>query len=98
MPWIDWSAASISTLRIDRAEPRQDLGTKPDEACVVRCANAMLCWPTKLSLVPDLGDQLLNAIEPPVQSATPYTVLSVNPGADNHVERVAVAKAPWLRS
>jgi len=98
LPWIDWSAASISTLRIDRAEPRQDLGTKPDEACVVRCANAMLCWPTKLSLVPDLGDQLLNAIEPPIQSATPYTVLSANPGADNYVERVAVAKAPWLRS
>lgn len=97
LPWIDWNRAEISTLRIDRAEPRQTLGAKPDEACVVRCGNALLCWPTKLSLVPDLGDQVLNAIDPAVDpsasdSSAEQRDSSVEPGA----ERPIVATAPWL--
>ena len=92
LPWIDWSSASISTLRIDRAEPRQHFGTKPDEACAVRCGNATLCWPTKLSLVPDLGDQVLNSIEPPGEASSLRNLV------DSAENRVAVAEAPWLRS
>lgn len=93
LPWINWNDAQISTLRIDRAEPRQHLGAKPDEACVVRCGNAMLCWPTKLSLVPDLGDQVVNAIDPPQPSAahTNTTQRSLSPDAPP-----AVASPPWL--
>jgi len=93
LPWIDWQQASISTLRIDRAEPRQHLGIRPDEACLVRCGNAMLCWPTKLSLVPDLGDQVLNAIDPPASPA-------INAGDQNvcapTYSQPAVATPPWL--
>jgi len=95
LPWIDWRQAEIDTLRIDRAEPRQHLGTKPDEACVVSCGNAMLCWPTKLSLVPDLGDQVLNAINP----ATPAA--NQNPASLNEppspVAQPPVAQPPWFR-
>ncbi len=90
LPWIDWSDASISTLRIDRAEPRQTLGNKPDEACVVRCGNSLLCWPTKLSLVPDLGDQVLNAIDQPKDSPSVYSL--------SNTAAVPVAQPPWLRS
>ena len=106
LPWIDWSIASIETLRIDRAEPRQHLGTKPDEACVVRCGNAMLCWPTKLSLVPDLGDQVVNSIEPPQPSSIPYSAPTSHSRSDtashtpSHTPsdgRVSVAQPPWLR-
>ncbi len=96
LPWIDWSIASISTLRIDRAEPRQHLSTKPDEACTMRCGNAMLCWPTKLSLVPDLGDQVLNSIEPPADSANLTHLVRSDPGTG--ASRVPVAEPPWLRS
>jgi len=94
LPWIDWSSAKISTVRIDRAEPRQHLGTKPDEACTVRCSNAMLCWPTKLSLVPDLGDQVLNSIEPPYES--PH--VSGSSRLDSNTNTLGVAQPPWLRS
>jgi len=94
LPWIDWSSASISTLRIDRAEPRQNFGTKPDEACAVRCGNATLCWPTKLSLVPDLGDQVLNSIEPPRAEIG----LPNRADSDAVVNRVPLAEPPWLRS
>lgn len=92
LPWIDWNDAAISTLRIDRAEPRQHLGTKPDEACVIRCGNALLCWPTKLSLVPDLGDQVLNAIDPLQDtSLQPDNSTLHIPG-----ERPEIATPPWL--
>lgn len=91
LPWIDWSHADITTLRIDRAEPRQHLGTKPDEACVVRCGNALLCWPTKLSLVPDLGDQVLNAIDPPANFNA-----AVSATASTAFASPEIARAPWL--
>ena len=94
LPWIDWRDANISTLRIDRAEPRQPLGSKPDEASVVRCGNALLCWPTKLSLVPDLGDQVLNAIDSPAADHLPTASLGDTPGPDS--KRPEVATAPWL--
>ena len=96
LPWIDWSHADISTLRIDRAEPRQHLGTKPDEACVVRCGNALLCWPTKLSLVPDLGDQVLNAIDPPVGERDQTQETDDRDSLDAGGKRPDVATAPWL--
>ena len=95
LPWIDWRQAEIDTLRIDRAEPRQHLGTKPDEACVVSCGNAMLCWPTKLSLVPDLGDQVLNAINPATPAAN-QNPASLN-GPPSPVAQPPVAQPPWFR-
>jgi len=96
LPWIDWRAAEISTLRIDRAEPRQQLGAKPDEACLVRCGNALLCWPTKLSLVPDLGDQVLNALDPPhplnAQGAADIAGMQTGLAPS----QLGIAHAPWL--
>lgn len=59
VPWIDWSAAEFETLRIDRAEPEQSGGRRPDEAFLAESDNCLVCWPTKLSLAPDLGDKVL---------------------------------------
>ncbi len=58
VPWIDWSRARFETLRIDRAEPAQQGGHRPDEAFVSAADNCITCWPTKLSLAPDLGDKV----------------------------------------
>ena len=69
--WIDWSAARIETLRIDRAEPRQQGGRRPDNAWVHRTGPLLTCFPTKLSLVPDLGDRVLATLPPPAQLASP---------------------------
>jgi glycine/D-amino acid oxidase-like deaminating enzyme len=62
LPWLDYCAAQFETLRVDRAEPFQPSGRRPD-AAFVRCAgSALVCWPTKLSLVPDLADRVLAAL------------------------------------
>ncbi|MEM7218073.1 MAG: FAD-dependent oxidoreductase [Pseudomonadota bacterium] len=103
LPWLDWHDTQIDCLRVDRAEPSQPFGRKPDEAVTVACANGTLCWPTKLSLLPDLGDQVLNALEPPPQA--PHA----DPGAAageagttpaqgaGQVAVPVVGAPPWLR-
>ncbi len=57
-PWLDFSDAEFAGVRIDRAEPRQDNLLKPDNAYAVREKNLLVCWPTKLTLAPDLGDRV----------------------------------------
>ena len=59
LPWIDLSTAQWATLRVDRAEPAQNMLTRPDSAFIVKDATIMVGWPTKLALAPDFADQCL---------------------------------------
>ncbi len=88
LPWIDLSSARIDALHIDRAEPRQNAGRRPDEAFVATVANVLICWPTKLALVPDLGDKVLARLPTPSQASQP----PVDDG-----EALSVAIPPWDR-
>jgi glycine/D-amino acid oxidase-like deaminating enzyme len=88
LPWIDLSGAQIESLCVDRAEPRQTGGRRPDEAFVAAVANALICWPTKLALTPDLGDKVLAQLRAP------------SGASDNGIGDYAappVAAAPWDR-
>jgi glycine/D-amino acid oxidase-like deaminating enzyme len=75
VPWIDWSGARMETLRVDRAEPAQVGGRRPDEAYVRQTNDCLICWPTKLSLAPDLADRLTDCLQadfaPPPQRRPP---------------------------
>ncbi|PCJ38915.1 MAG: FAD-binding oxidoreductase [Moraxellaceae bacterium] len=62
-PWLDFSNAEWSTFFIDRAEPLQQGLTKPDCAYAHAEKNAIVTWPTKLTLAPNLGDRVLELIE-----------------------------------
>lgn len=64
-PWVDLSRAHFSTLRIDRAEPLQPRGGRPDEAFVHERGGVITAWPTKLSLAPHLGDRVLALLGSP---------------------------------
>ena len=70
VPWLDWQDAQIECLSVDRAEPATDGGSRPDEAFVHSQGRVMTGWPTKLSLVPDLGDQIVAALPAPLSTAT----------------------------
>jgi glycine/D-amino acid oxidase-like deaminating enzyme len=85
LPWIDWSAAELSTLRVDRAEPAQGGGRRPDQAFAESRGHCIVAWPTKLSLVPDLGDRVLALLPPPRHRRPPDLDL---PGA-------RVGLPPW---
>lgn len=66
LPWIKLEENHVAwrTLRINRAEPvaknAQGETVKPDSAYVKPWKNDILvCWPTKLTLTPQLADQVL---------------------------------------
>ncbi len=87
LPWIDWERAELATVRVDRAEPAQGGGTRPDEAFAVAEGNCVVAWPTKLSLVPDLGDRVLALLPPPRGGSAP--ALPLPPAA--------AGAPPWSR-
>ena len=59
LPWIDWSNRTFETLSIDRAEPA---GRRLEGAFVEAHENVLVTWPGKLTLAPDLGDRVLEAL------------------------------------
>ncbi len=88
LPWLDLSGASYDTLRIDRAEPRQQDGRRPDQAYAERAGNVLCCWPTKLSLVPNLADQVLDLLK----DQTPARPQPAAPG----LTRAEPGRPAWL--
>lgn len=50
--WIDLAKARWTTLRIDRAEGRDEAGRRPDGPVVRRFGPVIAVWPTKLALAP----------------------------------------------
>jgi glycerol-3-phosphate dehydrogenase len=60
--WLDWTDAEWATLPVERAEPAQPGMLRPDNAWLSACDNLSNCvaaWPTKLTLVPNLGNLLI---------------------------------------
>jgi len=88
VPWIDWSQAIFDCMRIDRAEPKQTGGRRPDQAFVENRDGCLICWPTKLSLAPDLGDRLLAEIAPPEPGLADFSV---------DLPLAEVGLPPWCR-
>ncbi len=88
LPWIELSGARIESVCVDRAEPRTTGGRRPDEAFVAAVANALICWPTKLALTPDLGAKVL------AQLPAPSGASDIGVG---DYAAPPVAAAPWDR-
>lgn len=89
IPWVDWDRAGLSCLAWDRAEPAEAGGRRPDEAFLAEAHGALVCWPTKLTLAPDLGDRVLAALDPPGFGAFPAPAIDL--------PRAVPASLPWAR-
>lgn len=66
LPWINFGDSQWATVRLDRAEPRQASLLRPDCAFVGKLDavdNALAAWPTKLTLSPDLADEVERHLE-----------------------------------
>jgi glycerol-3-phosphate dehydrogenase len=94
MPWIDFGQCQWRTLRLDRGEPKQSALLRPDSAfvgAVNSVDNALVAWPTKLSLSPNLADEIDRAlaqrgIEPgPTDDLTPLRAMG----------QPAIARSCW---
>jgi glycerol-3-phosphate dehydrogenase len=68
-PHIDFSDAQWSTVKLDRAEPKQKGLIKPDKAFAARATeqhrnNVIIAWPTKLTLAPNMADEVIALLAP----------------------------------
>jgi len=59
VPWVDLEGATFDTQRIDRVEPAFAGGRRSATAFAQRVGSAIVVWPVKLTLLPDLGDRVL---------------------------------------
>lgn len=62
-PWLDISKVEFSTFMIDRAEPLQKSGMKPESSFIKVINNMVVAWPTKLALAPKLADEIIMHLE-----------------------------------
>jgi hypothetical protein len=91
LPWLDWRDARWQTLPVNRAEPAQPGGKRPDGASISRApgtTNLSVAWPTKLTLAPHLANQALELLQQQGIGPGPHTAL--HPG-----ERPPLAPTPW---
>lgn len=61
-PWLDFTGAEFATFMVDRAEPRQKNGFKPETSFSKSVNNMIIAWPTKLALAPKLADEMMQYI------------------------------------
>ena len=92
-PQIAWNEAEWGTFFVERAEPQQPGLLRPDNAWLSPCDDLTHCvaaWPTKLTLVPNLGKQMQDYwktihLEPVFSDVLPATWPRIT----------RVATAPW---
>ena len=92
LPWIPIQACDFSCLRVDRAEPGQTEGLRPDTPYVKRFGNILVCWPTKLTLTPLMGDMVQSLLT--TQPANTINSQS-NKSEPLNAPSADVAPAPW---
>lgn len=62
-PWQDFSRCDWGILPIDRAEPRQPDGKRPDNVFCAEEDGVITAWPTKLALAPRLADEIIKQLK-----------------------------------
>jgi hypothetical protein len=91
-PWLDLSNAEWGSFYINRAEPKQPDGKRPDAPFLQSNQNVMTGWPTKLALTPLFVDNILSELEQqkitPDNTADDLTNLSA-------LAKPAIAKPVW---
>ena len=92
-PGIDFSDAQWSSFFIDRAEPATTDGRRPDSAYVHEEGPLITCWPSKLTLCPDLGDQVIDCLSRR-QLSTDQPQGDIT-ALDSLLHRPELASAPW---
>lgn len=58
-PWVDFSHATFASFMVDRAEPKQKSGLKPESSFFKSSNNVTIAWPTKLALAPKLAADII---------------------------------------
>lgn len=98
MPWLDLAEAEWATLPVNRAEPRQQGLARPDNAFASRtdkATNVIVGWPTKLTLAPNFGNQMLALLQQDGIVPSQATPNAVFRQLADLLPAPAIAHAPW---
>jgi glycine/D-amino acid oxidase-like deaminating enzyme len=93
IPWLNLSNAEWASVKINRAEARQPGLIRPDNAFAESIANTNISigWPTKLTLAPNMANQLLSLL-----TAKQLKPLFTNKKSDlQSLTPAPIAKTPW---
>ena len=89
--WIDFENTEWSTVKVDRAEPKQNALVKPDDAFVTKASNQVIVgWPTKLTLAPRLADKVLQQLTSDNVQPLANTTSTLD------LPQPLIAKLPWI--
>ncbi len=94
-PWIDFSKAEWGSFYINRAEPKQPDGKRPDLPFLQTHHNVMVGWPTKLALTPLLVDNILETLKDQNISPEPSSIDLGNLAHLSCLQKPAIAKPIW---
>ncbi len=61
-PWLNFSDAEFVAFMVDRAEPLQKSGLKPESSFTKIVGNMTIAWPTKLALAPKLAEEIIQQL------------------------------------
>ncbi len=89
-PWADLNDAKWHSFFINRAEAKTPNGKRPETASLHQYKNIIVCWPSKLTLSPNLGQQVFSLLKE--QNIIPGTY--DNP-AITALPFPGVATTPW---
>jgi len=93
IPGLDLSDVEFATYRVDRAEQTTSGGRRPDSVQVLRDANVVTAWPTKLALVPQLVREIAAMMLPSLGTTAEWTTTDLI--LPNDWPRPLVALPPW---
>ena len=62
-PWVSFARAQFATHFVDRAEPKEMTGLKPNDVFCKAIHNQIITWPIKLAFAPRLSDQVLEYLQ-----------------------------------
>ena len=57
-PWINFEKTEFHCFAIDRAEANVNNNYRPEDAYFIEESNVLVAWPTKLTLTPNLADNI----------------------------------------
>jgi hypothetical protein len=92
-PWLDLSTAEWGSFFINRAEPAQPGGKRPETDFVQALGNTLIAWPTKLALSPLLSDNIIRLLN--VQGIKPTLFTQNEESPFNIFEKPRIALLPW---
>jgi glycine/D-amino acid oxidase-like deaminating enzyme len=89
-PWCNFSNTQWDSFYINRAEALTPNGKRPETASIHQYKNISLCWPSKLSLAPELGQQIVALFKEEKFKPAAYD----NPGLEQ-LAFPGIATPPW---